>query len=454
MSAGDEVKRAFDDASSHVQSQITTELIGTNTALIQRVSIANGRVRQLEAENADLLREKRALQKRLDELESASHAAGKQIHTVHASLAEWIVSQKAFMQLAIEFGQARGLTHQEVTRMGVDKEMDVLDGKFAPEHNTNALANDFLAARIDSLRQTLAEKKKQREAEALADQTFTRDFDSLVNAGNLVRIGAEPTGWTAAFRYWLRLAEQGMGGAQHNVGWCSENGKGTAADRRRSIAWYTKALEQGVPITPRCMYEHHEWTPGTGFFGGYPGVGEMCVAKGVELGQDWAIAVDRDIKALKYQRSEEERIRKEEKVLFDRVYRYQIGKDRPDSVLEEIKARGSPWLDAACRLYDCDVRLVARNVVNRGSLFRRDEVADFYLIVENPTDSYVSFFLEHSDINRSTSRGFAETVIVAPKSVKEFSIYNASVKSGPLVKIWLREDALERQRLAREKQLT
>lgn len=450
MSAGDQVKRAFDDASNHVQSQITTELIGTNTALIQRVSIANGRVQQLEAENASLRQEKKALQKKLDELDGSSSAARRKLDASQASLAEWMVSQKAFKQLAIEFGLARGMTHQEVIRMGVGKKMAVLDGQFAPEYNTNAPDDAFLAARIVSLKDVLLEQTKQREAEALADQTFAEDVERLVDAGTLLRIGAEPTGWGAAFQYWLGLARQGMGEAQHNVGWCYWSGKGTAADRRRSLEWYGEALDRGVAATAWCMYQLDKWDSQRGSFETFSGAGKRCVARGVELGQEWAVAIDQDMKRHQARRAEEERICEEEQALFSKVRQYHIGRAKPTGALEEIKARASALLDLACGLYDCEVRFVTRNIYNRGNFFRRDEIADYYLYIDNPLDRPVSFNMFHA---RDAGMPFKESVVIPPKSSREFSIRNAPLTAPPNVEINLIEPTWSMRALAQKKML-
>lgn len=44
-------------------------------------------------------------------------------------LADWMVSQKAFKELAIQFGIEKGLTPTEVHQMGLNKELDVLENK-------------------------------------------------------------------------------------------------------------------------------------------------------------------------------------------------------------------------------------------------------------------------------------------------------------------------------------
>ena len=66
-------------------------------------------------------------------------------------LAGWMVSQKAFKELAIQFGIEKGLTSDEVVEMGKNKKMDVLENKHEEQHNTNVSDSLFLVDRKDVL---------------------------------------------------------------------------------------------------------------------------------------------------------------------------------------------------------------------------------------------------------------------------------------------------------------
>lgn len=68
-------------------------------------------------------------------------------------MAEWMVSQKAFKELAIQFGQKLGKTPQEVIKEGLDKKIDVLENRHDKEHNSNADDGFF-----DPYRESLKEK--------------------------------------------------------------------------------------------------------------------------------------------------------------------------------------------------------------------------------------------------------------------------------------------------------
>ena len=52
-------------------------------------------------------------------------------------MADWMVSQKAFKELAIEFGWDKGLKTDDVVEMGLDKEINVLEDKHDKTHRTN-----------------------------------------------------------------------------------------------------------------------------------------------------------------------------------------------------------------------------------------------------------------------------------------------------------------------------
>ena len=52
-------------------------------------------------------------------------------------ISNWIVSQKAFKELAIEFGFEDGLSVDEVIEMGREKMIGVLDNKHNPKHGSN-----------------------------------------------------------------------------------------------------------------------------------------------------------------------------------------------------------------------------------------------------------------------------------------------------------------------------
>lgn len=81
-------------------------------------------------------------------------------------IADWMVTQKAFKELAIEFGfEAHGYTPEQVTEMGKDKKIDVLENKHDPSHKTNSNTNSdvdlFIQGQKDKL---ISRYNKYKEA--------------------------------------------------------------------------------------------------------------------------------------------------------------------------------------------------------------------------------------------------------------------------------------------------
>ena len=75
-------------------------------------------------------------------------------------LADWMVSQKAFKELAIQFGIEKGLTPDEVIDMGLNKKLDVLDNKNDQSHKTNSNTIDGIEQYIDALKRKFHARRK------------------------------------------------------------------------------------------------------------------------------------------------------------------------------------------------------------------------------------------------------------------------------------------------------
>jgi hypothetical protein len=73
-------------------------------------------------------------------------------------LADWMVSQKAFKELAIQYGLNQGLSIEEVLTQGKKKELDVLDSKHDAAHNTNANNSSVIKPRISHLKEKIVGK--------------------------------------------------------------------------------------------------------------------------------------------------------------------------------------------------------------------------------------------------------------------------------------------------------
>jgi vacuolar-type H+-ATPase subunit I/STV1 len=69
--------------------------------------------------------------------------------------AEWMVSQKAFKELAIELGAEKGLSVEEVIKIANDKKLDVLNNNNNSEHGTNANGVTTIENRVDILKEKI-----------------------------------------------------------------------------------------------------------------------------------------------------------------------------------------------------------------------------------------------------------------------------------------------------------
>jgi len=79
-------------------------------------------------------------------------------------LADWMVSQKAFKELAIQFGVEKGFQPSEVIEMGLDKKIDVLEDRNDPSHNTNVGDATLIGNRKESLIEKYHKDKSARKA--------------------------------------------------------------------------------------------------------------------------------------------------------------------------------------------------------------------------------------------------------------------------------------------------
>ncbi len=93
-------------------------------------------------------------------------------------LADWMVSQKAFKELSIQFGLEKGLEPQEVIEMGLDKKIDVLQDKHEPNHNTNA-GDSYLVDHKENLISKYQKDKTLRQSKKIREEFSTSNNNNL-----------------------------------------------------------------------------------------------------------------------------------------------------------------------------------------------------------------------------------------------------------------------------------
>ena len=98
---------------------------------------------------------KKLLAKPMAEIAQANRSFKETYEAQMDLLAEWMVSQKAFKELAIQFGIEKGLTSDEVIKMGLDKKIDVLENRHDVSHNTNVGDSVYIGPRVEKLKNKL-----------------------------------------------------------------------------------------------------------------------------------------------------------------------------------------------------------------------------------------------------------------------------------------------------------
>lgn len=98
---------------------------------------------------------KKLLAKPMAEIAQANRSFKETYEKQMELLADWMVSQKAFKELAIQFGIEKGLTPNEVIQMGLNKNIDVLENRHDINHNTNVGDSVYIGPRVDKLKNKL-----------------------------------------------------------------------------------------------------------------------------------------------------------------------------------------------------------------------------------------------------------------------------------------------------------
>ena len=98
---------------------------------------------------------KKLLAKPMAEIAQANRSFKETYEKQMELLADWMVSQKAFKELAIQFGIEKGLTPTEVMQMGLNKAIDVLENRHDINHNTNVGDSVYIGPRVDKLKNKL-----------------------------------------------------------------------------------------------------------------------------------------------------------------------------------------------------------------------------------------------------------------------------------------------------------
>ena len=98
---------------------------------------------------------KKLLAKPMVEIAEENHDFKKAYETQMELLADWMVSQKAFKELAIQFGIEKGLNPDQIREMGQAKKIDVLNDAHNESHKTNSKDMIDMTAHVNRLKSKL-----------------------------------------------------------------------------------------------------------------------------------------------------------------------------------------------------------------------------------------------------------------------------------------------------------
>lgn len=76
---------------------------------------------------------------------------------IRNNLAKWMLSQKAFKELAIQLGEKQGISLEEIMEKTIELKLDVLENRNVQSHGTNAKDSIFLKYKAEELKQDIVE---------------------------------------------------------------------------------------------------------------------------------------------------------------------------------------------------------------------------------------------------------------------------------------------------------
>ena len=139
------------------QANLANHFLNNNLQLIQEIKNLQERNQILENDNEYY---SRLLAKPMAEIAAENHQFKETYEQQMELLAGWMVSQKAFKELAIQFGIEKGLTPDEIHKMGLDKELDVLENKNDPLHKTNSNTIKGIDNYVENLKNKFHSRRK------------------------------------------------------------------------------------------------------------------------------------------------------------------------------------------------------------------------------------------------------------------------------------------------------
>lgn len=217
---------------------------------------------QLTAEKAKLLTAQKAnnlLSMPLVEIAKANADFRSNYDIDMLNLADWVVSQKSFKELAINFGEKLGIDKNEVVRQGLEGELNVLSCTNDKTHKTNANDSTWLESKIPHLVMKVVKERGVKESEILKNMSIHK---KKIEQGILLGLEKDFERDIDFFEYCNNSNQNNDSRAQYNLAICYKYGIGTDESRRLYEMTLQRAVEIGsgeACYLRYCDLEHFEY---------------------------------------------------------------------------------------------------------------------------------------------------------------------------------------------------
>lgn len=343
-------------------------------------------------------------------------------------MASGFMTQRAFIELAIQYGLVLGKTPFEVKKEGYAKEMDVLLNKHNPLHQTNSIPL------FEKLFNELSESIKTRH------YNFQNECIPLVLAGKIHVIGDEHyTYWFEALEHWLVLAREGNKEAQQNVWECFKKGYGTDPHPKQADYWEKvfrgfRGVKEPALFDTTKNIDHHanegklinsqnfqgKDEISDGVFAGNVVFPTNIEPNGLVNAEENGIdLVDKKVEKLKKEKSE----------IFEKLKTIQITKIKPFHLIEKLtelsridgdisdidrlREYGSPLC-----LHTAEFIFEVSPLRNVGSFLMPDKRGDLTMTIVNSSDWEPEFFIKVEDENGEKTKMRYRLVKGETKNIK------------------------------------
>lgn len=321
-------------------------------------------------------------------------------------LAEWMVSQKAFKELAIQYGQQLNKNPTQIKNEGFELEKQVLSSVHDPLHQTNV--TNFIKPFVDNL----LEKNEHKSI------NFQKKFATMVKNGQIYQLGETiPSRWTDVFDSWVELVKTGNKEALFNLGHCFHFGDGTDPVLEHAAYFYHEALKLDEPHSAFNLFLLYK-TPEFSHFD--EAKSEEYLELAIKMNEPRAIKHSQEqAKKTTLEIPELTRpINFDENELFNSLQNIIVGGSKPTETLHKLKQTNFKWAKNVEALHNCIITFSTNNVVNQGTFFKPKKVADVTMNIINNSNQFLQFYIG-ADVNQLTSGNIEE---LKPHSSKEIKL--------------------------------